>query len=57
MKTYWAIGAAFLIAAPIMALPSGRAAKPAERQVVVDAQKSDVDQKADLLLKKISKNF
>ena len=57
MKTYWAIGAALLIAAPIMALPSGRADKPDGQQVVVDAHKGDVDRKADALLGKISKSF
>ncbi|WP_176488971.1 hypothetical protein [Rhizorhabdus dicambivorans] len=41
MKLYWAIGAALLVAGPIMALPSGRAADPAPQthHVVVDLGK------------------
>jgi len=38
MKLYWAIGAALLVAGPIMALPTGRPAEPTARthHVVVD---------------------
>lgn len=41
MKAYWAIGAALLVAGPIMALPSGHQADPAPKthRVVVNLDK------------------
>lgn len=41
MKLYWAIGAALLVAGPIMALPSGRQVDPAPQthHVVVKLDK------------------
>jgi hypothetical protein len=68
MKPSWAIGAALLIAGPIMALPSGRpsAQEPETQAVVVDltgsqaeaattgAKADDKPDKVDILLHKIS---
>ncbi len=43
MKVYWAIGAALLVAGPIMALPSHEPkAAPPEKQLVVDVAKVGV---------------